>query len=81
MGATFKTDFNARLRNNTNRFVAISTIGEVFDPQGRSLGMNSQMLVLNPDAVEETRFHLNTVFTIGGNYTCDMRYAVGRFEY
>ena len=80
-GATFETEFRARLRNNTNRFVAISTIGEVFDPRGSSMGMNSQLLVLNPNSAEETRFTMLKPFTTSGHYTCDMRYTVGRFEY
>jgi len=81
LGATFETTFKAKLRNNTDRFVAISAIGEVFDPRGRSMGMNSQLFVLNPNAAEETRFRSNTVFTTNGNYTCEMRYTVGRFKY
>ena len=77
-GATFATTFNARLRNNTDRFVAMSTIGEVFDPSGNTIGMNSQMLILNPNSAEETRFKLNAPFTTNGHYTCELRYTVGR---
>ena len=78
-GATFVTTFKARLRNNTNRFVTISTIGEVSDPSGSPLKMHSQILMLSPDAVEETQFTLNATFTTNGYYGCDIRYTVGRF--
>ena len=80
-GAALNTTFKAKLRNNTDRFIAISAIGEVFDPRGRSMGMNSQLFVLNPNSSEETRFKSNTPFTTNGTYTCEMRYTVGRFEY
>lgn len=80
-GATFKTAFRVKLRNNTNRFVVISTIGEVFDPSGHSLDVNAQMFVLNPNSSEETRFQSNATFTTNGNYSCDMRYTVGRFKH
>lgn len=80
-GATMDTTFRATLKNHTNRYVVISAIGEVFDPGGRSVGMNSQILVLNPDAEEQTTFRSNTPFTIPGTYTCEMRYAIGRFKY
>lgn len=79
LGAALNTTFRAKLRNNTNRFIAISAIGEVFDPRGRSMGMNSQLIVLNPGSSEETQFRSNTPFTGDGRYTCDMRYAIGRF--
>ena len=78
-GAALNTTFKAKLRNNTDRFVAISAIGEVFDPRGRSMGMNSQLFVLSPNSSEETRFRTNTPFTTNGTYTCEMRYAIGRF--
>ena len=79
-GATFETTFNARLRNNTDRFVAMSTIGEVFDPGGNPIAMNSQMFVVSPESAEETRFKLNAPFTTNGHYTCELRYTVGRFK-
>ena len=79
LGAALNTTFRAKLRNNTDRFVAISAIGEVFDPRGRSMGMNSQLILLNPNSSEETRFRSNTPYTGDGAYTCEMRYAVGRF--
>ena len=79
-GATFETTFTARLRNNTSRFVAVSAIGEVFDPSGSPLRMNSRLLVLSPEASEETRFRLNSTFTTNGHYGCEMRYTVGRFK-
>ncbi len=81
VGDALNTTFKAKLLNNTDRFIAISAIGEVFDPMGRSMGMNSQLFVLNPNSSEETQFKSNTPFTTGGTYTCEMRYAVGRFEY
>lgn len=80
-GATLDTTFNATFKNHTNRYIVISAIGEVFDPGARSMGMNSQLLVLNPDAVEKTTFRSLTPFTIAGTYTCEMRYAIGRFKY
>ena len=79
-GVALDTTFEAKLRNNTDRFIAIAAIGEVFDPTGRSMGMNSQMFVLNPNSTEETRFKSNTPFTVDGTYTCEMRYSVGRFD-
>jgi hypothetical protein len=81
MGDALNTTFRVELQNNTNRFVTISAIGEVFDPMGRSMGMNSQLFVLNPNSTEETQFRSNTPFTVSGTYTCEMRYAIGRFEY
>ncbi len=80
-GVALDTTFKAKLRNNTDRFIAMSAIGEVFDPTGRSMGMNSQMFVLNPNSSEETQFKSNTPFTVDGTYTCEMRYTVGRFDY
>ncbi len=81
IGDALNTTFRAELQNNTNRYVTISAIGEVFDPSGRSMGMNSQLFVLSPNSTEETQFKSNTPFTVSGNYTCEMRYAIGRFKY
>ena len=81
LGAALNTTFTAKLQNNTNRYIAISAIGEVFDPRGRSMSMNSQLFVLSPNSSEETRFKSKTPFTADGIYTCEMRYAIGRFEY
>ena len=75
------TTFRATLKNNTDRFITISAIGEVFDPEGRSKGMHSQLFVLNPHAVEHTTFRSSTVYTSRGRYKCEMRYAIGRFKY
>ncbi len=81
IGDALNTTFRAELRNNTNRYVTISAIGEVFDPMGRSMGMNSQLFVLSPNSTEETQFKSNTPFTVSVTYTCEMRYAIGRFKY
>lgn len=81
VGAVMETTFRATLTNHTDRYVVISAIGEVFDPEGRSNGMHSQMLVLSPNAEEETTFLSGTPYTSRGRYTCEMRYAIGRFEY
>lgn len=80
-GSALNTTFRAQLRNNTDRYVAISAIGEVFDPRGRSMSMNSQLFVLSPNSSEETSFLSKTPFTTDGEYTCEMRYAIGRFDY
>jgi hypothetical protein len=81
IGDALDTTFRAELRNNTNRYITISAIGEVFDPRGRSMGMNSQLFLLSPNSTEETQFRSNTPFTVSGTYTCEMRYAIGRFKY
>ncbi len=81
LGAAMETTFRATLKNNTNRYVVISAIGEVFNPNGRSSGMHSKMFVLNPNAVEETTFRTSTPYTARGRYRCEMRYAIGRFKY
>jgi len=81
LGAVMETTFRATLKNNTNRYVVISAIGDVFSPNGRSSGMHSQMFVLNLNAVEETTFRSNTPYTARGRYRCEMRYAIGRFKY
>ena len=81
LGAVMETTFRATLKNNTNRYVVISAIGEVFNPNGRSSGMHSQMFVLNPNAVEGTTFRTSTPYTARGRYRCEMRYAIGRFKY
>ena len=81
IGDSMETNFRASLQNHTDRYVVISTIGEVFDPRGRSVGMHSQMLVLNPNSVEQTTFRSGTPYTSRGRYTCEMRYAIGRFKY
>ena len=81
LGAVMETTFRATLKNNTDRYVVISAIGEVFSPNGRSGGMHSQMFILNPNAVEETTFRSNTPYTVRGRYRCEMRYAIGRFKY
>ncbi len=41
LGAAMESTFRATLKNNTNRYVVISAIGEVFNPNGRSSGMHS----------------------------------------
>lgn len=81
LGAAMETTFRATMKNNTNRYVVISAIGEVFNPNGRSSGMHSQMFVLNPNAVEETTFRTSTPYEARGRYRCEMRYAIGRFKY
>ena len=81
LGTVMDTTFRATLRNHTDRYVVISAIGEVFDPEGRSTAMHSQMLVLNPNSVEETTFKSGTPYTSRGRYNCEMRYAIGRFTY
>ena len=81
LGAVMETTFRATLKNNTDRYVVISAIGEVFSPNGRSSGMHSQVFVLNPNAVEETTFKSNTPYMARGRYRCEMRYAIGRFKY
>lgn len=79
-GATFKTTFNARLRNNTDRFIAMSTNGQVFDSGGSPISSNSRMFVLNPNSFEEVAFTLNASFTTSGHHTCELRYTVGQFK-
>ncbi|MBT8099684.1 MAG: hypothetical protein KJO82_08035 [Gammaproteobacteria bacterium] len=79
-GATFETSFEAKLRNHTNRFVVVSSIGEVFDPSGNSMGMKSQVFVLNPNSSDGTRYMTKSPFTTNGRYSCEMRYTIGRFE-
>ena len=59
----------------------IAAIGEVIPPKGSSVGMHSQMMVLNPNAVEETEFRSFTPYMSDGRYLCEMRYAIGRFKY
>ena len=81
IGSTMETTFRATLTNHTDRYVVISAIGEVFDPRGRSVGMHSQMFVLSPDSREQTTFRSGTPYTSNGRYTCEMRYAIGRFKY
>ena len=81
IGVDLETIFRATLKNHTDRFVVISAIGEVITPRGRSLGMHSQMFVLNPNASEDTQFRTFTPYAGGGRYRCEMRYAIGRFKY
>lgn len=80
-GTEMETTFRATLKNHTDRYVVISAIGEVFDPEGRSRGMHSQMFLLNPNATENTTFRSSTPYTSRGRYKCEMRYAIGRFKY
>lgn len=81
MGAEMETAFRVKLINNTDRFVWISAIGEVFSPTGQSAGMHSKFFFLNPNAAEGLEFKTKTVFTRGGRYKCEMRYTIGRFQY
>jgi len=81
LSAPMKTTNRVTLANHTDRFVVISAIGEVFDPKGRSVGIHSQIFVLNPNSVEETVFRSETPFTGPGKYRCKLRYAIGRFDY
>ena len=81
IGEDLETTFQATLRNHTDRFVVIAAIGEVIPPKGSSVGMHSQMMVLNPNAVEETEFRSFTPYMSDGRYLCEMRYAIGRFKY
>lgn len=80
-GDVMDTMFRVSLKNNTDRFIAISAIGEVFDPEGRSNGMHSQLFLLNPNSMEQTTFRSSTPYTSRGRYRCEMRYAIGRFKY
>lgn len=80
LSAPMKTTFRVMLANSTDRFVVISTMGEVFDPKGRSTGIHTHLFVLNPDSVEETVFRSKTPFTGPGKYQCKLRYAIGRFD-
>ncbi len=81
VGDVLETSFRATLTNNTDRFVVISAIGEIFSPRGRSSGMHSQLMFLNPNSQEQTSFRTNTPYMSAGNYRCEMRYAIGRFTY
>ena len=80
-GAVVKTTFRATLKNHTDRYVVISAIGEVFDPEGRSTAMHSKWFVLSPNGAEEAVFRSDTPYTSRGRYRCEMRYAIGRFRY
>ncbi|MEL7187741.1 MAG: hypothetical protein AAFN50_15100 [Pseudomonadota bacterium] len=77
-GATFKTTFNVRLRNNTNRYVAMSLTGEVFDSGGSPISNDARMVVLSPNSAEELAYTLNSTFTVSGRYTCELRYTIAR---
>ncbi len=81
LGSVMETSFRATLTNHTNRFVVISAIGEIFSPNGRSSGMHSQLMILNPNATERTSFRSNTPYTDRGHYRCEMRSTIGRFDY
>lgn len=79
LGDLLDTSFRASLTNHTDRFVVVSAIGEVFDPAGRSSAMHSQMMILSPNATEETSFRSRTPYSRQGSYRCEMRWAIGRF--
>ena len=81
VGDVLETTFRATLTNHTDRFVVISAIGEIFAPGGRSGGMHSQLMVLNPNSEESTSFKTNVPYLSAGRYKCEMRYAIGRFDY
>lgn len=81
MGAEMETAFRVKLINNTDRFVWISAIGEVFSPTGHSDGMHSKLFFLNPNAAENVEFRSRTTYTRSGRYRCEMRYNIGRFDY
>lgn len=81
VGDVLETTFRATLTNHTDRFVVVSAIGEIFTPSGRSGGMHSQLMVLNPNSVESTSFKTNIPYMSAGTYRCEMRYAIGRFDY
>ena len=80
LSAPMKTTFRVMLANHTDRFVVISTMGEVIDPKGRSTGIHSKLFVLSPNSVEENVFRSKTPFTGPGKYRCTLRYAIGRFD-
>ena len=80
MGSALETTFRVKLHNHTDRFVWISTIGEVFSPTGHSAGMHSKWFILNPNASEENEFRTSTVYTRDGRYKCEMRYNIGRYQ-
>ena len=81
LSAPMKTTYRITLANHTDRFVVISAMGEVFDPKGRSAGIQTQLFVLKPESVEENNFRSKTPYTGPGKYRCQLRYAVGRFDY
>ncbi len=81
VGDILETTFRATLTNHTDRYVVISAIGEIFTPQGRSGGMHSQLMVLNPHSEESTSFKTSIPYMSAGRYKCEMRYAIGRFDY
>lgn len=81
LGIELETTFFGKLRNNTDRFVAISAIGEVFSAAGYSAGAKSKLLILFPNAEREIRFRSLTLYSRTGGYNCKLRYAVGSFQY
>lgn len=80
VGDVLETTFRATLTNHTDRYVVISAIGEIYAPRG-SGGMHSQLMVLNPNSEESTSFKSNIPYLSAGSYRCEMRYAIGRFDY
>ena len=80
LGSPMKTTFRMKFANRTNRFVAISALGEVFDPKGRSGSIHSKLFVLSPNAVEEKIFRSRSRFSVHGKYRCTLRYAIGGFD-
>ena len=80
MGSELVTNYRVKLINHTDRFVLISAIGELFPPAGQSASTHSKMFILDPKADETTEFTSKTTFVRGGNYKCQLRYIIGRFQ-
>lgn len=81
LGVQLETTFYGKLRNNTDRFIAISAIGEVFSAAGHSAGAHSKFFILNPNAEKEIRFRSLTLYSRTGRYKCRFRYAIGSLQY
>ena len=69
IGDVLSTTFSVTFKNNTDRFVVVSALGEVYAPKG-SAGIHSQMMILSPESTERTSFRSNTPHTGPGRYTC-----------
>lgn len=79
-GIRLETTFSGNLRNNTDRFIAISAIGEVFSATGQLADAESEFFVLFPKAARQIQFTSTTVYSRTSGYKCKLRYAIGSVQ-
>jgi len=71
-------DFSLTVTNHTDRYLVISSVGEITSPGSRYPdSANYKTLILSPLETERVSFTTKAVFTVSGKYLCESRTAAG----